>query len=227
MFFKDVNIADTTKTNAANQTASANRGQAIVDANRSSEKSFDTSRHTEGRANADFWQRSKQNLKGVRNVGNGSNTAADLGQAFSVMEGAGDANTASTNANRVAQKAARSVNDFGFAQSFKTGATSLDFAKDIHDAQNKIELQNGTLNAIQSGIDGAVSGFKFGNEAFNKGGWETFTKNAKQAGQNWKDAVDGNKTLTGTLGSFRDLNQHYFNGGVDAFKKLDTNWGGR
>jgi hypothetical protein len=219
MFFKDVNIASTTKTNAKEQADFAKNSQALVDANRGVENvNLDTSRLKEGRQNADFWQGNKQNLTGVRNVGNGANTAADLGQSFSVMEGAGDAMSASENSNRVARKAGRSVADMGFAQQFKTGANQMQFDQDVFDAQNEFELQNGTLNAINSGINGAVSGFMMGNEFFNKGGAEKLATDAKQVGQNWKTALDADgKTLGGTLGTFRDLNNFSFNGGVEAF----------
>lgn len=207
MFFKTPDIANTSSKNAQSQITSADKLLAASKENAPTlSRVFDQSRLQEGRNNSDFWAGQKQNLSGVRNVGNGANRGADMGAEFSVMTGAGDADSLSANNARGQRKAASSVADWGSLQTFKTGVNSLQQTQDIFDTQNKIEQQNGTWNAIAEGLNGAVSGFMSGNELFNKGGLERIGSQLKKSGANIKAGFKGQTNLWDSLRRVNGLN---------------------
>lgn len=223
MFFNTPDIANTSSVNAQSQIKSADTVLDAAKGNSSAlSKTFDQSRLNEGRNNADFWAGKKQNLAGTRNVGNGANRGADMGSEFSVMTGAGDADSLAANNARGQKKAADTVADWGSLQTFKSGANQLQQSQDIFDTQNKIEQQNGTWNAITEGINGAVSGFTAGNELFNKGGLEKIGSGLKKSGANIKDGFKGQTNLWDGLRRTNGLNNGKTLTELDGFSA----WGG-
>ena len=212
--FKPVELANTSQVNAAAQTGSANR---VLDATNSPaakatlDKKFNQNTRNEGRGNADFWQGSKQNLSGLRNVANGANRGADMGQAFSVMQGAGDAQSLNANVNRDVNAASKSVNDYGFSQKVSTAANAQQQAMDIHKTQTNIEANNGTLNAIADGLNGAVSGYMGGTEFKKAGGFAGIKDKLSTVGNNFKEGFKGQNDLWNGLVNTARLNDKSFN----------------
>jgi hypothetical protein len=207
-FFTPINLSNTSAKNATAQTASADGMLDITKGNEEAlGKEFSQNKQLEGRQGADFWQNSKQNLAGQRNVTNAANRGADMGQSFSVMQGAGDANSLNANIGRDASNAAKSVSDYGFGQQMATAGNSLQFERDKFETQNQAELKNGSFNALSAGINGAVSGFTSGNEFFNKGGKEELMSGLKTGANSLKKGFSGQSDVWEALKDTREYNK--------------------
>jgi hypothetical protein len=226
-FFTPINLSGTSADNAASQTSSAN---GMLDITKGFQgalgKEFSQNRQLEARQGADFWQQSKENLAGVRNVTNGANRGADMGQAFSVMQGAGDANSVNANISRNASNAAKSVSDYGFGQQMATAGNSLQFERDVFETQNQIEQKNGSWNALADGINGAVSGYMGGNEYFNEGGKEAIGEKLSTGLNSLKKGFSGQSDLGQALKDTRAWAKHLNGGGDEIFAPIST-WGAR
>jgi hypothetical protein len=128
-----------------------------------------------GKAGAEFWQSTRQNLPGMRNMTNGANLGAELGSAHSAMTNVGLGQGLAERAQRTGayhdasnrgEQLASSARQFnaGIANAQDMQGAELGEARARHDATIKESERAGALSATLGAAAGAVNGFKFTNQ---------------------------------------------------------------